>query len=167
MELSLFELIAVASIPSIGLASIFAIAKYKVNSTSRSMKKGNQDAILEHYQTLQTINEDQKVTINQMRGKITQFVKKINELDGMGEPQEDQIHNLMPPELLAPLAQKLNMTSESLTGILESPQAKKFLGSKDNQELIKIVLPLLASKLGSSKSQGSLPQSDLSQTEIA
>lgn len=167
MELSLIEILAIASIPTLGLASIFIIAKFKLNKPARTMKSQNQDAILDHYQTLITINEDQKTTINQIRGKLTRAIEKIGQLDGTMEDTEDQTKSIITPELISPIAKKLNMSPENLIGLLDSPQAKKFLGSKDNQELIKIVLPLLASKLGSSQSETSVQESNLPQTEIA
>ncbi len=73
------------------------------------MKKQNQEVILAHYNTLMTINEDQKITINQIRGKLTRAFEKIAELDGTEEELKsagaEQIAS-SPSDLGAILAEK-------------------------------------------------------------
>jgi len=120
------------------LGVLFILKKTSLKGT---ISKKNDGAILDHYNVLMNINEDQKTTLNSQRMKITMYQKKIKELEGYEdeEPKEPEISI----ENLAPIAVKLGITQPQLALILQSDEAKKFI--KKNANLINNVLPLLAS----------------------
>jgi len=118
------------------LGSIFYLKRTKVN---RTVSSSNNTAILDHYNVLMNINEDQKTNMNSQRMKITMLQKKVTELEGY-EPEEEE----KPIDLtqILPLAAKMGIKKEQLDLILQSDQAKKFI--KKNMSTIQSVLPLLA-----------------------
>jgi len=127
------------------LGSIIYLKKTKVN---RTVSSSNNTAILDHYNVLMNINEDQKTTMNSQRMKITMLQKKVTELEGY-EPEEEE----KPIDLTAllPIAAKLGISQQQLGLIMQSDDAKKFI--KKNMGTIQSVLPLLAG-ITSNKSEG-------------
>lgn len=132
------------------LVSTFLINKFKANSSKKKMKVNNEEAIMGHYQTLLTINEDQKNTIQSIRQKLSMAQKKIAELEGY-TPEEEEEPSI-DIESLKPIATKLGINDLQLQQIVNSKEAKKFLSKKDNQQLISLALPFIANKLGGQNS---------------
>jgi len=156
--LELIEIILLVfaiSIPSL-LASIILYNKTKLK---RTLSKSNEGAIIDHYNVLMNINEDQKHTLNSQRMKITMLQKKMNELEGYEVEEEgDNAIELM----IEPLAKQFNIPKEQLGLLLESDMAKKFI--KKNKGMIESVLPLLAKNLAARNKQGANEQSAISET---
>jgi len=155
MELEIILLIVALSSLSIFLASIFALKKTKLKRTIASKNEG---AIIDHYNVLMNINEDQKSTLNSYRMKITMLQKKVNEMSGFEEEEED---NNQLELMIKPLAKQFNIPEEQIGLLLESDTAKKFI--KKNKGMIESVLPLLIKNLAArnqskSTEQGSLPE---------
>jgi len=155
VELSLIDVALIISftIPSLVLGLVFYLRKTKVN---RSISKQNDNSILNHYNVLMNINEDQQAVIKSVTMKTRMLQKKIMELEGYEEQEEKE----KPIDLtsLMPIIEKIGIPKEQLELILQSDEAQKFL--KKNKSMITNVLPLLAqftkNKQGS-QSQGSLP----------
>jgi len=156
MEIEQFILLIVAlSIPAV-LLSIFIHNKTKLK---RTISHKNEGAIIDHYNVLMNINEDQKTTLNSYRMKITMLQKKVNQMSGFEEEEEeDNALELM----IKPLAKQFNIPEEQIGLLLESDIAKKFI--KKNKGMISSVLPLLVKNLAARNQQGANEQSSLSET---
>ena len=128
MELDLLILLVFAiSIPTV-LTSIFLYNKTKLK---RTISHKNEGAIIDHYNVLMNINEDQKSTLNSYRMKITMLQKKVNEMSGF-EEEEEQDNQL--ELMIKPLAKQFNIPEEQIGLLLESDTAKKFI--KKNKGMI-------------------------------
>jgi len=129
------------------LGSIYYLRKTKVN---RSISKSNDNSVLQHYNVLMNINEDQQAVIKSVTQKSKMLQKKITELEGF-EPEEEK-----EPELdlraLLPIAAKLGIPQAQLELILQSEDAKKFI--KKNLGTIQSVLPLIAQFAGDRSKSG-------------
>jgi len=148
-------LMAALIIPSV-LASIFLYNKTKLK---RTISHKNEGAIIDHYNVLMNINEDQKSTLNSYRMKITMLQKKVNEMSGFEEEEEsDNQLELM----IKPLAKQFNIPEEQIGLLLESDTAKKFI--KKNKGMIESVLPLLIKNLAARNKQGTTEQGSLPET---
>jgi len=136
IDLDLVLIVALLIAPISIIGSIYYLKKTKVN---RTVSSSNNTAILDHYNVLMNINEDQKTTMNSQRMKITMLQKKVTELEGY-EPEEEE----KPIDLtqILPIAAKMGIPKAQLDLILQSEQAKKFI--KKNMSTIQSVLPLLA-----------------------
>jgi len=156
LEIEQFILLIVAlSIPTV-LLSIFIHNKTKLK---RTISKSNEGAIIDHYNVLMNINEDQKTTLNSQRMKITMLQKKVNEMEGYEvEETQDQALELM----IKPLAKQFNIPEEQIGALLESDMAKKFL--KKNKGMVESVLPLLIKNLASRNQQKSNDTSSIPET---
>jgi len=156
--LELIEIILLVfaiSIPSL-LASIFIYNKTKLK---RTISHKNEGAIIDHYNVLMNINEDQKTTLNSYRMKITMLQKKVNEMSGF-EEEETQDNQL--ELMIKPLAKQFNIPEEQIGMLLESDTAKKFI--KKNKGMIESVLPLLIKNLAARNQQGANEQGSVPET---
>jgi len=152
VDLDLITLIALSVAPILILGSLFYLKKTKVN---RTISKSNEVAILGHYNVLMNINEDQKAAMNSQRMKITMLQKKVTELEGYEEPEEEKPIDI---SSILPIAQKLGIDPAMVNTILQSDDAKKFLSK--NKGIIQSVLPLLLAKNKQNPSlEGSVPTS--------
>jgi hypothetical protein len=91
--------------------------------------------------------EQRQKALNKSLQSENQRLRK--ELGGEGEEEEEE---QIPPELLAPIAQKLNMKPDQMAQLLASPQVKKLL--KGNKDLLPL-LPTLLGGLGGQQNQQS------------
>jgi len=156
MELEQIILMLAVSIPLTVLASYFVLKKTQLK---RTLSKSNEGAIIDHYNVLMNINEDQKHTLNSQRMKITMLQKKMNELEGYEEEEtQDQAIELM----IKPIADQFKIPPEQIALLLESDMAKKFI--KKNKGMIESVLPLLAKNLAARNKQGANEQGSVPET---
>jgi len=156
LEIEQFILLIVAlSIPTV-LLSIFIYNKTKLK---RTIAHKNEGAIIDHYNVLMNINEDQKSTLNSYRMKITMLQKKVNEMSGFEEEEESDSQL---ESMIEPLAKQFNIPKEQIGLLLESDMAKKFI--KKNKGMIESVLPLLIKNLAARNKQGASEQSTLPET---
>jgi len=156
LEIEQFILLIVAlSIPTV-LLSIFIYNKTKLK---RTISHKNEGAIIDHYNVLMNINEDQKTTLNSYRMKITMLQKKVNEMSGF-EEEEEQDNQL--ELMIKPLAKQFNIPEEQIGLLLESDTAKKFI--KKNKGMIESVLPLLIKNLAARNQSKSTDTSSLPET---
>jgi len=156
MELEVIVLIVAFSSLGIFLASYFLASKTKLK---RTISHKNEGAIIDHYNVLMNINEDQKSTLNSYRMKITMLQKKVNEMSGFEEEEaDDNAIELM----IKPLAKQFNIPEEQIGLLLESDTAKKFI--KKNKGMIESVLPLLIKNLAARNQQKSTEQGSLPET---
>jgi len=156
--LELIEIILLVfaiSIPSL-LASIYLHNKTKLK---RTLSKSNEGAVLDHYNVLMNINEDQKHTLNSQRMKITMLQKKVNEMSGFEEEdqQEDQILSMVKP-----IAAAAGLPEEQIAALLQTDMAKSFM--KKNKGMIENVLPLLLKNLAARNKQGANEPSSVPET---
>ena len=99
------------------------------------------------YESIKQLNEvkDAQITeildrnMTELRSVKASLKAKEKELASPTEEEEEEI----PPELLEPIAKKLNMQPQQLSMLLQSPQVKKMLGGKLKPEMIGMILPLL------------------------
>lgn len=159
LDLEHYLLIGFISIALIILGSAFYLKRTKA---SRTLAKGNTTAILDHYNVLQTINEDQKITISSQRQKVAMLQKKVNELEGYEE--EDKAPELNITQL-KPIATALGINDQQLEGILNDPKAKKWLNKGENMQLLQIALPFIQSRLTQNQSNP-LDQGAVSQGQV-
>jgi len=138
VDLDLITLLALSVAPILVLGSLYYLKKTKVN---RTISKSNEVAILGHYNVLMNINEDQKAAMNSQRMKITMLQKKVTELEGYEEEEEEKTIDV---SSIIPIAQKLGIDPAMVNTILQSDDAKKFLSK--NKGIIQSVLPLLLAK---------------------
>jgi len=156
VELSLIDVALIISftIPSLVIGSVFYLRKTKVN---RSISKSNDSSILNHYNVLMNINEDQQAVIKSVTQKAKMLQKKIMELEGFEEDNEKE--KPIDVSSILPLVSKLGISEQQLGLILQSDEAQKFL--KKNKSMITNVLPLLiqfAKNKSVSQSESTLPQ---------
>jgi len=156
VELSLIDVALIISftIPSLVVGSVFYLRKTKVN---RTISKSNDSSILNHYNVLMNINEDQQVVIKSITQKTKMLQRKIMELEGY----EEDIEKEKPIDIssILPLVSKMGIGEQQLKLILESDEAQKFL--KKNKSMITNVLPLLATfakNKQNTQSESTLPQ---------
>jgi len=139
VELSLIDVVITLSIalPMLIVGLVIYLSKTKVN---RRISKSNDSSILNHYNVLLNINEDQQGLIKSITQKTKMLQKKIMELEGYEEEEEKE----KPIDInsLLPLVSKIGIPKEQLELILQSDEAQKFL--KKNKSLITNVLPLLS-----------------------
>jgi len=156
VELSLIDVVIFSAIliPMLIVGSVFYLKKTKVN---RTISKSNDNSILNHYNVLMNINEDQQMVIKSVTQKTKMLQKKIMELEGY----EDEKESEKPLDIssILPLVSKFGISEQQLNLILQSDDAQKFL--KKNKSVITNVLPLLANfaknKQGT-ESQSTLPE---------
>jgi len=138
VELNLIDVVIISSIfiPCLVVGSVIYLKKTKVN---RSISKSNDNSILNHYNVLLNINEDQQSLIKSITQKTKMLQKKIMELEGYEEEKEEE----KPIDITAllPFVEKIGIPKEQLELILQSDEAQKFL--KKNKSMITNVLPLL------------------------
>jgi len=148
-------LVFAISIPSL-LASIIIHNKTKLK---RTVSKSNEGAVLDHYNVLMNINEDQKHTLNSQRMKITMLQKKVNEMSGFEEEdeQDDQILSI-----IKPMAQQVGLKEEQIALLLENDTVKKFI--KKNKGMVESVLPLLLKNIAARNQQGANEQGSVPET---
>lgn len=159
MDLEQLILITVVLITSMVLGSIIYL---KLSKGTRAMKRGNSEAILSHYNVLLTINEDQKVVIQSLKGKLNQQNRKITDLEGF--EQEEPTPQLNVTQF-RPIAAALGINEQQLGGILEDPKVKKWLSKGENLQLLQIALPFLQSKLTQNQ-QGALDQGAVQSSQV-
>ncbi len=156
VELSLFDVVIALSValPIVLIGSAIYLRKTKVN---RSISKQNDNSILNHYNVLMNINEDQQAVIKSVTMKTRMLQKKILELEGYSDKEEEE--KPMDLTALMPLIEKIGIPKGQLELILQSEDAQKFL--KKNKKVLSSVLPLL-STLTQNK-QGAVNESSLPQ----
>jgi len=139
VELSLIDVAIILAFvaPLSMLGSVIYLKRTKVN---RSISKSNDSSILNHYNVLMNINEDQQVLIKSITQKTKMLQKKIMELEGYEEDAEKE--KPIDVSAIFPLISRLGIPKEQLEMILQSEDAQKFL--KKNKSVITNVLPLLA-----------------------
>ena len=138
VDLDLIALLALSVAPLLVLGSLYYLKKTKVN---RSISKQNDSSILNHYNVLMNINEDQQAVIKSVTQKSKMLQKKIMELEGYEEEVKEETIDL---SSVLPLAQKLGIDPTMVNSILQSDDAKKFISK--NKGIIQSVLPLLLAK---------------------
>lgn len=141
--LDLEQLIILVS-ASIIIAVLGSAIYLRKTGPKRRMASGNQQAVLDHYNVLMTINEDQKAVILSCKGKIQQLMRKVSELEGFEEEEQAPQINITQ---LKPIATALGINDAQLEGILNDPKAKKWLNKGENLQLLQIALPFIQSKL--------------------
>lgn len=108
-----------------------------------------------------TIIDNNKIIQEQIDGikqryesELRSKAKRIKDLEG---PETDEEEMPIPPELLAPIAKKLNMQPAALMAFVNSPQGKKLL--KQYKDLIPAI-PALLGGLGNGQgnNQNQVPQ---------
>lgn len=153
LDLEYYILIGFTAIALSILGSAIYLKKTKA---SRTINKGNEVAILDHYNVLQTINEDQKLTIASHRMKVHMLEKKLLNIEG-GEEQAPQLDISQ----LKPIATALGISDAQIETILSDPKAKKWLNNSENLQLLQIALPFIQSKIAQGGSltgdQGTIP----------
>ena len=135
------------------IGSVIYLKKTKLN---RTISKSNEGSILNHYNVLMNINEDQQVVIKSVTQKAKMLQRKIAELEGYEEEEKEPEINI---QSLLPLGKMLGIGEAQLQMILQSDDAKKFI--KKNSSLITNVLPLLATltkNRQNTSSQVSIPE---------
>jgi len=139
--ITLFGILGVIS--TIGMVLIFRIIPRK------SPKKVMESELL-RLQKAYSLTVDEVIARNQALNKSIQSENNRlrKELAG-GDDEEEEIP--LPPELLAPIAKKLNMQPAQMETLLNSPQVKKLL--KGNKDILPMILPLLGG-LGGNNQQG-------------
>jgi len=139
VELNLNDvaIILALTVPLLVLGSVIYLKKTKVN---RSISKSNDNSILNHYNVLMNINEDQQVLIKSITQKTKMLQRKIMELEGYEEDNEKE--KPIDISAIVPLISKMGIPESQLNMILQSDEAQKFL--KKNKSMITNVLPLLA-----------------------
>jgi len=148
-------LIVALSIPAV----LLSIYTYKRTSLKRTISHKNEGAIIDHYNVLMNINEDQKTTLNSYRMKITMLQKKVNEMAGF---EEEDSHDAAIETMIEPIAKQFNIPPEQIGLLLESDMAKKFI--KKNKGMIEHVLPLLIKNLAARNKQGANEQGSIPET---
>jgi len=156
VELSLLDVVIALSVslPIMIVGLVIYLKKTKVN---RSISKSNDSSILNHYNVLMNINEDQQAVIKSITQKAKMLQKKIMELEGYEDEKEEE--KPLDVSQILPLVSKFGISEQQLALILQSEEAQKFL--KKNKSMITNVLPLLATFTKNrqvSQSDSTLPQ---------
>ena len=126
---------------------------------TKSMNTANDRAVMDHYKTLLEINEDQKVTIKSLRGKV-QRASQLDDDEPEVDPQE-LIKQAMP--MIQAAAKKYNIPPDKLQGMLNSPQVQEWISNPKNLKKLNEYLPLLGAFTGSqqgTEQAGSIPSTD-------
>ncbi len=128
------------------------VSRNKPKKAVRDLSNMNDKAILDHYKVLMTINEDQKVTIRSIRGKLSRLeALEDQEEETIVDPQE-LIKSAMP--MIQAAAKKYNISPEKLQAMMNSPQVQEWISNPKNLKKLNEYLPLLGAFTGDQSQSG-------------
>lgn len=157
MDYDLIAIVSIIAVCAVVTAKIL-VSRGGVKKAPKGMTKGNEIAVMDHYNTLLAVNEDQKSLIKQFRGKIARMEQlEPDEDENEADPQEI-IKSAMP--MIQAAAKKYHIPPDKLQAMLNSPQVQEWISNPKNLKKLNEYLPLLATFTGTgsqSEQGGSVP----------
>lgn len=144
-----------------GLGSAIIITKIIIGrggpkKAAKKMNSENDRAVMDHYKTLLEINEDQKVTIKSLRGKVQRALQLDEESISQSTDPQEMIKSAMP--LIQQVAKGMGIPPDKLQGLLSAPEVQEWISNPKNLKKLTEYAPLIQTFLTKNK-QGAEPES--------